>query len=132
MIRTGATLCILAAALATPAAASDRNANRTAEREIGYARTALGYEALMRADYTTAEAQIEAQRRVAANDPARLLNLAHVHWRTGRLASARALYQAVRDHRRHFALELANGQVLDSREVARLALDRMGETIASR
>lgn len=131
MTRTGAALCILAAALAAPAAASE-SASQRAEREIGYARTALGYEALMRADYPTAEAQIEAQRRVAANDPARLLNLAHVHWRTGRLASARALYQAVRDHRRHFAVELANGQVLDSREVARVALDRMGETVALR
>jgi Tfp pilus assembly protein PilF len=130
MISAGATLGILAATLATPAIASDRNA--PAEREIGYARTALGYEALMRADYTSAEAQIEAQRRIAANDPARLLNLAHVHWRTGRVASARALYEQVRDHRRHFALELANGQVLDSRDVARLALDRMGETIAMR
>lgn len=132
MIRTGATLCILAATLATAAAASDPRSERPADREIGYARTALGYEALMRNDYATAEAQLEAQRRIAANDPARLLNLAHVHWRTGRVASARALFQAVRDHRRHFAVELANGQVMDSREVARVALDRMGETVALR
>ncbi len=132
MIRSGATLCILAATLASAAAASDRNANQPAAREIGYARTALGYEALRRADYTAAESQIEAQRRVGANDPARLLNLANVHWRTGRVASARALYEQVRDHRRHFAVELASGRVLDSRDVARLALDRMGETIAMR
>jgi Tfp pilus assembly protein PilF len=132
MIRTGVTLCILAATLASGAAASERSAAAPAEREIGYARTALGYEALRRADYTAAEAQLEAQRRIAANDPARLLNLANVHWRTGRVASARALYEQVRDHRRHFAVELASGQVLDSREVARIALDRMGETIASR
>lgn len=127
MIKTGVTLCILAAALAAPAAASDRP-----EREIGYARTALGYEALMRADYTTAESQLEARRSISINDPARLLNLAHVHWRTGRVASARAMYESVRDHRRHFAVEMADGSVRDSREVARMALDRMTETIALR
>jgi Tfp pilus assembly protein PilF len=126
MIRVGFTLCLIAAAVATPAAANGP------EREIGYARTALGYEALMRADFSTAETQLEARRGIAANDPARLLNLAHVHWRTGRLASARALFESVRDHRRHFAVELADGSVRDSREVARIALERMGETLALR
>jgi Tfp pilus assembly protein PilF len=124
MIRIGTTFCVLAAALAAPAAAN------ATEREIGYSRTALGYEALMRQDYSAAEAQLEARRGVATNDPARLLNLAHVHWRTGRIASARALFEQVRSHRRHFAVELADGSVRDSREVAHMALERMGETIA--
>lgn len=132
MNRATTALAILAATLAVPATAREGDAATPAEREIGYARTALGYEALLRADYRTAEAQLQAQRRIAADDPARLLNLAHVHWQTGRLLSARALYEAVRDHRRHFALEMADGQVLDSREVARIALERMGETIAAR
>jgi Tfp pilus assembly protein PilF len=127
MFRTGVSLCILAAALAAPVAASERT-----EREIGYARTALGFEALMRADFTTAESQLEATRGIRANDPARLLNLAHVHWQTGRIASARAMYESVRDHRRHFAVELADGSIRDSREVARMALERMTETIAIR
>lgn len=130
MKATGASLCILAAALAAPATASETAA--PAPREIGYARTALGYEALVRADYQTAETQIEAQRRIAANDPARLLNLANVHWRTGRIASARSLYQMVVDHPRHFAVELASGDVRDSREVARIALERMGASVALR
>ena len=120
-------LCAIATAAAAPAFANDRP-----ERELGYARGALGYEALMRADYSVAEQQIEARNGAAANDPARLLNLATVYLRTGRIANARALFEAVRDHRRHFALEMANGAVMDSREVARVALERMGETYAAR
>lgn len=107
-------------------------ANERPDRELGYARGALGYEALMRADYSAAEQQIEARNGVTVNDPARLLNLANVYLRTGRIANARALFEAVRDHRRHFALEMANGAVMDSREVARIALERMGETYAAR
>jgi Tfp pilus assembly protein PilF len=126
MIRTGLAACLIAASVAAPAAADSLG------REVGYARTALGYEALMRADFSTAEAQLEARRGVAASDPARLLNLAHVHWRTGRLASARALFESVRDHRRHFDVELADGSVRDSREVARIALERMNQTVAMR
>jgi Tfp pilus assembly protein PilF len=126
MLRSGIILSILASALATQAVASG------SQREIGYARGALGYEALMRADLSVAEAQLEARRGVAANDPARLLNLALVHWRTGRIASARALFETVRLHRRHFEVELADGSVRDSREVARIALERMNQTIVMR
>ena len=126
MRRFTVALCAVAA-ITVPAFANERPA-----RELGYARGALGYEALMRADYSVAEQQIEARNGAAANDPARLLNLATVYLRTGRIANARALFEAVRDHRRHFALEMANGAVMDSREVARVALERMGETYAAR
>jgi Tfp pilus assembly protein PilF len=132
MARVGATLFILAATLATSAAANGRGGAGPVEREIGYARTALGYEALIQGDYITAESQIEARRGIAENDPARLLNLAHVHWQTGRIASARAMFESVRNHRRHFAVELANGSVRDSREVATMALERMNQTVAMR
>lgn len=119
-------LGILAAASATTALANGPSG------EVGYTRGALGFDALVRADYRTAEQQLEARQGVAANDPARLLNLGLVHWQTGRTDSARALFVAVRDSHRSVMLELANGESIDSRDAARRALARMEPSFAAR
>jgi Tfp pilus assembly protein PilF len=105
---------------------------QTTQGEIGYARGSLGYEALRANDLRTAEVQIESAQGIAADDPARLINLGYIHMRTGRIQSAQRLFEAVRDHRQNVMLELANGEVASSRDVARRALARMTPSLATR
>lgn len=105
---------------------------QTTQGEVGYARGSLGYDALRANDLRTAEVQIESAQGIAADDPARLINLGYIHMRTGRIQSAQRLFEAVRDHRRDVMLELANGEVASSRDVARRALARMTPSIATR
>lgn len=105
---------------------------QTAQGEIGYARGSLGYDALRANDLRTAELQIESAQGIAADDPARLINLGYIHMRTGRIQSAQRLFETVRDHRRDVMLELANGEVVSSRNVARRALTRMMPALATR
>lgn len=100
--------------------------------EVGYSRGALGYDALMAGDLDRAEQQIADARNVARDDPARLINLAYIHMQTGRVQSARTLFEMVRDHRTSFVVELANGEAADTREVARRALARMNRAYATR
>lgn len=105
---------------------------QTAQGEVGYARGSLGYDALRANDLRTAEVQIESAQGIAADDPARLINLGYIHMRTGRIQSAQRLFEAVRDHRTNVMLELANGEVASSRDVARRALARMTPSFATR
>lgn len=105
---------------------------QTTQGEVGYARGSLGYDALRANDLRTAEVQIESAQGIAADDPARLINPGYIHMRTGRIQSAQRLFEAVRDHRRDVMLELANGEVANSRDVARRALARMTPSIATR
>lgn len=100
--------------------------------ELGYARGALGYDALIAGDLDRAERQIADARSVARDDPARLINLAYIHMQTGRMQSARALFEAVRDHRTSFVVELANGETANTRDVAQRALARMNRAYATR
>ena len=116
----------LAVSVASPSVAQDRSG------EVGYPAGALGYDALVRGDVRTAEVQLERGNGVAANDPARLINLGYVHMRAGRLISAQTLFQTVRDSDEHFTVELANGETADTRDVARRALGRLTMAMASR
>lgn len=103
-----------AAMLASPAAAADPG-------EIGYPKGALGFNALVEADYSTAESQLRAKNRVARNDPARLINLGVVLARTGRSDQAARLFERAMEAE-EVELILANGEQLSSREVARRAM----------
>jgi Flp pilus assembly protein TadD len=100
--------------------------------EVGYPRQSLGYVALVAGNPGLAEVQIETSRGVAVDDPARLLNLGAVHMQTGRIETARHLFEAVRDHRREIMVETANGEAISSRDVARRALSRLNTNLASR
>ena len=127
-------LALSAACLAIPAAAQSTGpqTSNPAAGEIGYARGTLGFDAIVAGDLRTAESQIENARTVAANDPARLLNLGYIHMRTGRTQSAQRLFETVRDQREGVTLQLATGEVIDSRDVARRALARMNPVFANR
>jgi len=113
---------MLALGLAGPALAQSGNATS----EVGYASGALGVSALLQGDNARAEAQLASMTGVKSNDPARLLNLGEVYRRTGRIASAAAAFRAARDYAHPFDVELADGTVMSTRQVAEIALARLG------
>ena len=92
----------------------------------------LGYNAIASGNLSAAEHMLGSDELLAANDPARLLNLGYIYMRTGRINDARRLYQLVRDSGDHFMVELADGRLMDSREVAEIALRRLPTTLAQR
>ncbi len=117
-------LCAIAiAAAAAPLAAKPA--------EVGYPKNSLGYAALMSAEYATAEQQLRAADGVAANDPARLINLGTLLIRTGRQAEGAALLeQAVKGE--DVELLLGDGRTMWSRDLARRALATVQTSYAGR
>jgi len=133
---------IIAAALAvtlgtTAAFASDADVIRVDApsgdkgSEIGYPKYGLGYEAMVARDYAAAIAQIE-QSNVAQDDPARLINLGQAYAKIGRPSEGRKLVLAALNGRKHFDLVLANGEVVNSRTVAEMALRKMERQLTAR
>lgn len=107
-------LLLLPVACLTSAAVADPGG------EIGYPEGSLGYDALINANYKTAEQQI-LESRIGKNDPARLINLGQIYRKTGRTDMAiRVLEEAARLE--EVELILANGEVIGSRDAARKAL----------
>ena len=89
--------------------------------EINYPKGSLGYDALLAADYQTAEAQIRNAEGVSKRDPARLINLGHVLAQKGETARAALLFQRgmTADE---VTIILADGREMSSYDAARLAL----------
>ncbi len=100
--------------------------------EVGYSEGALGYDAMVAGDYRKAAVQIEANDRIAADDPARLINLGQAYAKMGRHAEARAMLETAANSRKHFDLVLANGAIMNSRDVARIVLVNMENRFAAR
>lgn len=100
--------------------------------EIGYEKDALGYEALVAGDNELALQQLQASERDYAKDPARLINLGQAYARLGRMGDAARMFMAALNSDRSFDLVLANGEVIDSRDAAGLALQNLNERIARR
>lgn len=100
------------------------------EAEIGYPAGSLGYQALMKGDYATAEKQI-LSGRVEKYDPARALNLGLVLARTGRTEQAAEQFRRVLAYE-DVELILADGATVSSHAAARTALDSLRRTVASR
>ena len=111
--------------MGTPALAQDSG-------EIGYAKGALGYDALVAGQNDVALQQLEAAEKVDASDPARLINLGQVYARMGRTGDAARMFMAALQSDRHFDLVLASGEVVDSRDAAGLALQRLNSQFAGR
>lgn len=99
--------------------------------EIGYPRHSLGYAAMMKRDYVTAERQLRAPVDVAADDPARLINLGALLIRTGRQAEGAALIERARKSE-DIELVLSDGRTMWSREAARRALATVTASYAGR
>lgn len=111
--------------MGTPAIAQDSG-------EIGYAKGALGYDALVAGENELALQQLEAAEKVNANDPARLINLGQVYARMGRTGDAARMFMAAVDSNRHFDLVLADGTVINSRHAANQALQNLNSRFAGR
>lgn len=102
-----------------------------ARAEIGYGEGALAVAALSAGDWQAAEAVLAPVSYADARDPARLINLAAVYARTGRMTEAReTLLRAasVPDA----VLVLASGEEKSSRAIVRSALARVNVQVASR
>jgi len=111
--------------MGTPAIAQDSG-------EIGYAKGALGYDALVAGQNEIALQQLEAAEKVDANDPARLINLGQVYVRMGRTGDAARMFMAAMKSDRNFDLVLANGTVINSRAAADQALQNLNSQFAGR
>lgn len=106
---------VLVAVLATPAIAKDR----------------VGYQAIAAGSLTQAERTIDAERAIFPDRPELMLNLAAIYARTGRDVQARALYGEVLD-RDAVAMDLADGSVASSHDLAQKGLSRLTTTMATR
>ncbi|MFZ9395579.1 MAG: hypothetical protein ACO25F_05890 [Erythrobacter sp.] len=93
--------------------------------EVTAAETRGGYEALMAGDNARAIAEIEANRSLAQDDPARLINLGIAHARLGDTARAQDLFSAAVATSDQMELETATGEWIYSRAIARQALNRL-------
>lgn len=99
---------ILMAALASPALAGS-----------AVARDRTGYQAIAAGDLASAERSLIAERRIFPQRPELMLNLAAVYARTGKIAEARALYDAALNVPA-VELDVAGGKVATSHDVARV------------
>lgn len=111
--------------LGTPALAQDSG-------EIGYAKGALGYDALVAGENEIALQQLEAAVKVDADDPARLINLGQVYARMGRTGDAARMFMTAMQSDRNFDLVLASGKVVNSRDAADQALQNLNSQLAGR
>jgi Flp pilus assembly protein TadD len=89
-----------------------------------------GFNAIQREDLTAAEARLVAQRVAEPNEPAVLLNLAHVYTRTGRADQAEALYRQVLGAE-NALMATASSRPVWSHDLAQRGLDRT-RSIAAR
>ncbi|WP_108812449.1 hypothetical protein [Sphingorhabdus sp. Alg231-15] len=99
------------------------------EGEIGYDRGALAYDALMAGDNKAAVAKLESGK---LTDPAVMINLGQAYARTGRSGDAAKMFVAAMSSNRSFDLVLADGQVMNSRKAAEMALNDLNGRLASR
>jgi Flp pilus assembly protein TadD len=113
-------LAIALAAALSPAAA-------LAEPASGSDRVDVAFDALSQGRTADAVEQLKQSQAVRDGDPAALINLGTAYARQGRVAEARAAFQAAYASDKRYDLELSNGSWTDSREAAKMALDRLDE-----
>ncbi len=74
--------------------------------------------------------KLEANGAARSDDPATLINLAAAYSATGRTDKALVAYRAAIDSQNRYDLQLADGTWVDSRDAARMAMQKMMRTIA--
>ncbi len=99
------------------------------ESEIGYDKGALAYDALMAGDNQAAIEKLESGK---LKDPAVMINLGQAYARTGRNGDAAKMFMAAMNSNRNLDLVLADGQVINSRKAAEIALNDLNGRLASR
>lgn len=90
--------------------------------ETGYAPGALAVAAIERQDWARAEQLLLDTGRGSAEDPARLINLGEVYWRTGREAEALSVWRQALASDRQFEVETMGGRAVSTAQLAREAL----------
>jgi Flp pilus assembly protein TadD len=90
--------------------------------ENGYERGALGVAAIDRGDWAAAEKLLLEKRGVAADDPARLINLGKVYMETGRTGEALSAWRLALASDKHFTVETRDGKAVSTADLARHAL----------
>ena len=98
--------------------------------ETGYAPGALAVAAIERGDWTRAEALLT-DRRLNADDPARLVNLGQVYWATGRQGEALSAWRRALASTDQFEIETLDGRTVSTADVAREALARHDTALRS-
>ncbi|WP_341207872.1 tetratricopeptide repeat protein [uncultured Sphingomonas sp.] len=106
---------VLGTVMATPASGKDR----------------VGYQAIAAGSLAKAEQTITAERAIFPERPELMLNLAAIYARTGREAQARTLYAEVLD-RDAVAMDMADGSVRTSHQLARTGMARLTTAMATR
>ena len=89
--------------------------------ETGYAPGTLAVAAIERGDWARAEALLT-DRRLNADDPARLINLGEVYWQTGRQGEALSAWRRALASRDQFDVETIGDRVVSTEQLAREAL----------
>lgn len=98
-------------------------ANRMAPiAETGYAPGALAVAAIERQDWARAEQLLLDASRGSAEDPARLINLGEVYWRTGREGEALSVWRRALASESQFEVETMGGRAVSTAQLAREAL----------
>lgn len=94
----------------------------------------VAYTELARGDAVGAIERIRANRDIAADDPAALINLGAAHARMGKWRKAEKAFRAAIASPERYELELADGSWMDSRRAARMAIGNLqqGEALALR
>jgi uncharacterized membrane protein len=112
-------------ALAALPLAGCATTDRMALVEDGYERGALGVAAIDRGDYAAAEEMIDRRTgNVAADDPARLINLGTVYMNTGRPGMALSAWRLAAASSSHFMVATRDGRWVNTKDLAEQALAR--------
>jgi len=114
-------IAILALSVPLAACAATTNAPLV---ENGYPRGSLAVAAIDRGDLVAAERRLTTDTHLDRDNPARLVNLAHVYAETGRTAEALALWEQVLTLEDEDELETLSGRETSTHRAARAALAR--------
>ncbi len=98
-----------------PIVAATHQAAEPAQIDVAYTELLAGMPA-------EAEARIEANHSLDAQDPARLINLGAAYAAQGKSVEAEAMFKAAILSNRQYELELGDGRWVGSRKAARMAL----------
>ncbi|MET0588230.1 MAG: hypothetical protein ABWZ75_06870 [Novosphingobium sp.] len=95
--------------------------------EAGTDRVDVGYEELRSGNPDAAIQHIKGNRALEYNDPAKLINLGTAYARLGRKEEAHSAYAAAILSTERYDLQLSNGEWIDSRDAARLAIHYLAD-----
>jgi Flp pilus assembly protein TadD len=88
-------------------------------------RVDVAYQEMVQGRTDAAIARIRANKRLASDDPAAMINLGAAYARKGMTREALDCYKTAQASRDRFELQLADGSWMDSRRAARIAAAKL-------